>query len=207
MSKQGKRKKNLLKKFNDIDNETLSKYLSEEIYKYYVLKKSTDLAKEILLKYNITIYSNTNDYIFNRYEILLELAKLRNIQIPFTESIVEVTNIDIISRIKEFLYEEINWIDEHNYLYDTYNIDNDNYYKEEIIDKLTEEYTYLSEELMKELTEKYEEIILKEFGTETKELYEIKRKEYLSRDLTKSYEEVIPIDEIPKMLIKRKEVK
>ena len=33
MSKQGKRKKNLLNKFIDIDNETLSNYLTNEIYK------------------------------------------------------------------------------------------------------------------------------------------------------------------------------
>ena len=205
MSKQGKRKKNLLNKFIDIDNNTLSKYLSEEIYKYYVLKKSTELAKEILLKYNITIYSTNNDYIFNRYEILLELANLRNIQIPFNESVIEVTNIDIIFRIKEFLYEEISWINEHNYLYDTYNLDLDNYSKPEIVDMIPEQHTYLSDKKIEEITKQYEEIILKEFGEETKELYEIKRKEYLSRNLETIYEEIIPINQIPKMLIRRKE--
>ena len=205
MSKQGKRKKNLLNKFIDIDNNTLSKYLSEEIYKYYVLKKSTELAKEILLKYNITIYSTNNDYIFNRYEILLELANLRNIQIPFNESVIEVTNIDIIFRIKEFLYEEINWINEHNYLYDTYDLDIDNYPKPEIVDMIPEQHTYLSDKKIEEITKQYEEIILKEFGEETKELYEIKRKEYLSRNLETIYEEIIPINQIPKMLIRRKE--
>ena len=205
MSKQGKRKKNLLNKFIDIDNETLSNYLTNEIYKYYILKKSTELAKGILLKYNITIYSTNNDYQFNRYEILLELANLRNIQIPFNESVIEVTNIDIIFRIKEFLYEEINWIDEHNYLYDTYNLDLDNYPKPEIVDMISEQHTYLSDKKIEEITKQYEEIILKEFGEETKELYEIKRKEYLSRNLETIYEEIIPINQIPKMLIRRKE--
>ena len=207
MSKQGKRKNNLLNKFIDIDNDTLSKYLSEEISKYYVLKKSTNLAKEILLKHNITIYSTNNDYIFNRYETLLELASLRNIEIPFTESDIEVTNIDIIFRINEFLYEEINWITEHNYLYDTYNCDVDNYPKSEIIDMIPDEYTYLSDKKIEEVIQKYEEIISIEFDSETKELYEEKRKEYLSRDLEKTYEEIIPIEQIPKMLIRRKEVK
>jgi len=207
MSKQGKRKNNLLNKFIDIDNDTLSKYLSEEISKYYVLKKSTNLAKEILLKHNITIYSTNNDYIFNRYETLLELASLRNIEIPFTESDIEVTNIDIIFRINEFLYEEINWITEHNYLYDTYNCDVDNYPKSEIIDMIPDEYTYLSDKKIEEVIKKYEEIISIEFDSETKELYEEKRKEYLSRDLEKTYEEIIPIDQVPKMLIRRKEVK
>lgn len=205
MSKQGKRKKNLLNKFIDIDNETLSNYLTNEIYKYYILKKSTKLAKEILLKYNITIYSTNNDYQFNRYEILLELANLRNIQIPFNESVIEVTNIDIIFRIKEFLYEEISWINEHNYLYDTYNLDLDNYPKPEIVDMISEQHTYLSDKKIEEITKQYEEIILKEFGEETKELYEIKRKEYLSRNLETIYEEIIPINQIPKMLIRRKE--
>ena len=205
MSKQGKRKKNLLNKFIDIDNETLSNYLINEIYKYYILKKSTKLAKEILLKYNITIYSTNNDYQFNRYEILLELANLRNIQIPFNESVIEVTNIDIIFRIKEFLYEEISWINEHNYLYDTYNLDLDNYPKPEIVDMISEQHTYLSDKKIEEITKQYEEIILKEFGEETKELYEIKKKEYLSRNLETIYEEIIPINQIQKMLIRRKE--
>lgn len=207
MSKQGKRKNNLLNKFIDIDNETLSKYLFEEIYKYYVLKKSTELAKEILSKYNIIPSENINQYKFNRYEKLLELASLRNIEIPFTESDIEVTNIDIIFRINEFLYEEINWITEHNYLYDTYNCDVDNYPKSEIIDMIPDEHTYLSDKKIEEVIEKYEEIISIEFDSETKELYEEKRKEYLSRDLEKTYEEIIPIDQIPKMLIRRKEVK
>lgn len=207
MSKQVKRKKNLLNKFIDIDNDTLSKYLFEEIYKYYVLKKSTELAKEILLKYNIIPSENINQYKYDRYEKLLELASLRNIEIPFTESDIEVTNIDIIFRINEFLYEEINWITEHNYLYDTYNCDVDNYPKSEIIDMIPEENTYLSDKKIEKVIQKYEEIISIEFDSETKELYEEKRKEYLSRDLEKTYEEIIPIDQIPKMLIRRKEVK
>jgi len=207
MGKQGKRKNNLLKKFRDIDNETLSKYLYGEIYKYYVLKKSTELAKEILLKYNITIYSTFNDYKFNRYERLLELARLRNITIPFVVSEVEVTNIDIIFRMEEFLHEEINWIDEYNYLFDTYNLDEDNYSEPEIFDMISDEHTYLSDKKIEEVTQKYEDIILKEFGTETKELYEVNKKEYLSRDLKTIYEELVPIDEIPNMLIRRREVK
>lgn len=207
MSKQGKRKNNLLNKFIDIDNNTLSKYLSEEISKYYVLKKSTELAKEILLKYNIIPSENINQYKFNRYEKLLELASLRNIEIPFTESDIEVTNIDIIFRINEFLYEEINWITERNYLYDTYNCDVDNYPKSEIIDMIPDEHTYLSDKKIEKVIQKYEEIISIEFDSETKELYEEKRKEYLSRDLEKTYEEIIPIEQIPKMLIRRKEVK
>ena len=207
MSKQGKRKKNLLNKFIDIDNETLSKYLFEEIYKYYVLKKSNELAKEILLKHNIIPSENINQYKYDRYEKLLELAALRNIEIPFTASDIEVTNIDIIFRINEFLYEEINWITEHNYLYDTYNCDVDNYPKTEIINMIPEEHTYLSDKKIEEVIQKYEEIISIEFDSETKELYEEKRKEYLSRDLEKTYEEIIPIEQIPKMLIRRKEVK
>ena len=207
MSKQGKRKNNLLNKFIDIDNNTLSKYLSEEISKYYVLKKSNELAKEILLKHNIIPSENINQYKYDRYEKLLELASLRNIEIPFTESDIEVTNIDIIFRINEFLYEEINWITEHNYLYDTYNCDVDNYPKSEIIDMIPDEHTYLSDKKIEEVIQKYEEIISIEFDSETKELYEEKRKEYLSRDLEKTYEEIIPIDQIPKMLIRRKEVK
>ena len=207
MSKQGKRKKNLLNKFIDIDNETLSKYLFEEIYKYCILKKSTELAKEILSKYNIIPSENINQYKYDRYEKLLELASLRNIEIPFTESDIEVTNIDIIFRINEFLYEEINWITEHNYLYDTYNCDVDNYPKTEIINMIPEEHTYLSDKKIEEVIQKYEEIISIEFDSETKELYEEKRKEYLSRDLEKTYEEIIPIEQIPKMLIRRKEVK
>ena len=67
------------------------------------------------------------------------------------------------------------------------------------------QHTYLSDKKIEEITKQYEELILKEFGEETKELYEIKRKEYLSRNLETIYEEIIPINQIPKMLIRRKE--
>lgn len=203
MSKQGKRKKNLLKKFEDIDNETLSKYLFEEIYKYYALKKSTELAKEILLKHGITSSKNANEYIFNRYEILLELAALREIKVPLPNE-VEITNIDIIFRIEEFLNEETNWIEEHNYLFDLFDL---NYPKSEIIDMIPDEHTYPSDKKIEEITQQYEDIILKEFGIETKYLFDEKRKEYLSRDLETMYQEIIPIDKIPIMLIRRKQGK
>ena len=203
MGKQGKRKKNLLKHFVDIDNETLSKYLFEEIYKYYVLKKSTDLAREILSKYNVYTYKTINDYMFNRYEILLELATLRDIKVPLPNE-VEVTNIDIIFRIEEFKNEETNWIEEHNYLFDTYNPHQDNYPKPEIIDMIPDEHTYPSNKKIEEVIQQYEEIILKEFGPETKKLYEEKRNEYLSRDLETMYKEVMPIKEIPKVLLREK---
>lgn len=69
---------------------------------------------------------------------------------------------------------------------------------------IPEEHTYPSDKKIEEVTQQYEEIILKEFGLETKKLYEEKRNEYLSRDLEIMYKEVIPIDVITKVLLREK---
>lgn len=202
MSKKSKREKNLLKKFNDIDDETLLNYLIEEIKNFIVLEKSTEKAKEILLKHGITSYGNINEYKINRYNRLLELSKLRNLTIPKSVYEVEITDIDIIFRIEEFLIEETNWIEEHNYLFDLFDL---NYPKTKVTNMIPDENTYISDKKIEETIQKYEEIIIKEFGIETKNHYDEKRKEYLNRDLETMYQEVIPIDKIPTMLIRRKQ--
>ena len=48
MGKKGKRKKNLLKKFEQIDNETLLDFMKQEINTYIKLEKSELIAKKIL---------------------------------------------------------------------------------------------------------------------------------------------------------------
>ena len=55
-----------------------------------------------------------------RIETLIEVAKLRNIIIPFELYQVNITLDDVIQRIEEFKQEEISWITEHNYLFDLY---------------------------------------------------------------------------------------
>ena len=89
-------------------------------------------------------------------------------------------------------------------------VKNDEFYYALLQDKLIEEVNeYLATGEMTELVDiitviKYIADVAK---VDLKELYEEKRKEYLSRDLERIYEEIIPIEQIPKMLIRRKEVK
>lgn len=204
MSKNGKRKKNLLKKFKDIDNETLLEFLKEEIRKYIILEKSEEIAKEILLKHGIEIFGSINEHQKNRYHRLMELARLRDLNIPESWFEVDLTDMDVISRIDEFKLQEIHWIDEHNYLFDLQDLYDEEKYRE---DEVTFDYNvFESDKKILEAISTYETIIIKEFGEETAKLFKERKIELLSsyKNLKTMYEDNIPISEIPNMLIRRK---
>ena len=118
MGKNGKRKKSLLNKFKDFTDEMLLTSLQSEIREYEVLVKSEQLAIQILSGYGISVYTTLNQIQKQRTEKLLEVAKLRNLTIPEEWHLVEITKEDVISRIKQFKFYEITWIEEHNYLFD-----------------------------------------------------------------------------------------
>lgn len=207
MGKNGKGKKNLLNKFKDIDNETLLEFLKEEIKRYVTLEKSEQNAKEILLKHGITTYGSINEHQKNRYNRLIELATLRNLNIPKSWYNVEITNIDIIKRIEEFKYEEIRWIDNHNYLFDL-SYEENIYPSNEIIEMFPEEDVLESDRKISEIISQYETVIIKEFNEELFEQYEsLKRNSFLNTNLKTIYESVAPIDKIPSILLRRKELR
>lgn len=118
MGKNGKRKKSLLNKFKDFTDEMLLTTLQSGIQEYEVLVKSEQLAIQILNGYGISAYTTLNQIQKQRVEKLLEVAKLRNLTIPEEWHLVEITKEDVISRIKQFKFYEITWIEEHNYLFD-----------------------------------------------------------------------------------------
>ena len=121
MSKNVKRRKNLLFKYKNYTDDMIINLLKIEIPKYKILIKSEMKAIEILSQYNIIAYrTELNKLKMQRIETLIEVAKLRNIFIPFELYQVNITLDDIIQRIDEFKQEEISWITEHNYLFDLY---------------------------------------------------------------------------------------
>ena len=202
MGKNGKRRKNILKKFKDIDNETLKEFIKEEMYRYQVLQKSEQLARKILLKYGMNTYGSPNEHLDKRFSILMELAKLRKLNLEKLESNVEVTDIDIITRINEFKFMDIIWIDKHTYLFDL--VDETTEEIEEI-DELLDDHMLESDKKIEQINSLYESIIIKEFGIELLEQYEkITYEKYSTEDLNTLYESSISISSIPEMLIRRK---
>ena len=91
MSKNVKRRKNLLFKYKNYTDDMIINLLKIEIPKYEILIKSEMKAIEILSQYNIIALYQVN-----------------------------ITLNDVIQRIEEFKQEEISWITEHNYLFDLY---------------------------------------------------------------------------------------
>ena len=206
MGKNGKRKKNLLNKFKDIDNETLLEFLKEEIKRYVILEKSEQIAKEILLKHGITTFGSINEQAKNRYERLIELTILRNLSIPKSWYNIEITNIDIIKRIDEFKSEEIRWIDNHNYLFDL-TFEENIYPSNEIIEMFPEEDILESDRKISEIISQYETIIIEEFTEDLFYEYEkIKRETLYNQDLNKLYITIAPIDKLPNIILRRKEL-
>lgn len=205
MGKNGKRKKNLINKFKDIDNETLLDFLKTEINRYVILEKSEHIAKEILLKHGVNTFCSINEEQKNRYNHLIELATLRNLNIPSSWYDAEITNIDIIKRIDEFKYEEIRWIDTHNYLFDL-SYEENIYPSNEIIEMFPEDNILESDRKISEVISQYETIIIKEFDEEIFEQYEnLKRASFHNTNLKTIYESVAPLDKIPNILLRRKQ--
>lgn len=203
MGKNGKRKKNLLKKFEQIDNETLLDFMKQEITTYIKLEKSELIAKKILLKHGINTYGSINEQLKNRFHILHELTNLRNIKIPKSYYQTEISDIDIITRINEFKHEEITWIEKHNYLFDL--IDEQNIYPElDIIEMFPDDDILQSDRKISEIISKYEKIIIKEFGQKLLEQYEqLKRESMYNQSLDEIYISVAPVDKIPSILTRK----
>lgn len=121
MSKNVKRRKSLLFKYKDFTDEMIMNLLLIEIPKYKILIKSEMMAIKMLSEYNIVACrTELNKLKIQRIETLIEVARLRNIVIPFESYQPNITLGDVIQRIEEFKQEEISWITKHNYLFDLY---------------------------------------------------------------------------------------
>lgn len=121
MSKNKKRRKSLLFKYKNYTDDMIINLLKIEIPKYEILIKSEMMAIKMLSEYNIVAYrTELNKLKIQQIETLIEVARLRNIFIPFESYQPNITLSDVIQRIEEFKQEEISWIIEHNYLFDLY---------------------------------------------------------------------------------------
>lgn len=164
MGKQGKRRKNLLKKFEDIDDNKILSILKEKITQYIILEQSEKQAIQILKKYGIENEYSLNDDIKKEYFTMIEVANLRNITIPKEWYNIQISEKEVIKRIIEFETDEISWISEHNYLFDSCYEDNEN------INEMS------SSQKIDEVTSMYEDIILKEFAkSNTKSLKRVRK--------------------------------
>ena len=159
--KKNTRKSKLLLKFRGYDKELLLSELKTILQEYMLLAQSEKKAIEILEKYGITTYLSTYQYYEKKALKLVEFAKTHNLSVPVDWDIVEVKDSDIIARINEFKYDEINYVTEHNYLFDGYYYDSVG--TEDKAWNANKTIFNLEKEKEK-IINKYNDIINKEFG-------------------------------------------
>lgn len=165
MGKQGKRRKRLLKKFSNIDDETLKLHIKQTIKEYTIFINSSKIAIDILKKYGLNNIFILDNEVKNEFSLMLEVANLRNITIPNEWYDISINTNEVIKRINEFKEDKINWLYEHNYLFDCY-------YEEENESDIT------SDKKIEETKYLYESIILKEFKKSTSNKRKVKTKNY-----------------------------
>ena len=94
-----------------------------------------------------------------------KLIKKWNLIVPEEWYEVEIEEQDIVNRIEEEMYNQLNWIDEHNYMFD---LVDENEEVEELIDNdENEEYIWPSEKQQEEVYSLYRNIIKTEFTEKT----------------------------------------
>jgi len=153
MSKRGKYKKNLLRQFELVSDDMLLSILKTGIAEYMLLVKSEQQAIDFMKMHGINNFPILNKITKDKTEKLIEVAKLRNITIPDEFFLVNISTDDVIARMQQFKYEEMRWIEKHNYLYDLTDPDYDtndimnsitaNCTSEEAIEKIDKDYNYL----------------------------------------------------------------
>lgn len=153
MSKRRKYEKNLLKQFELISDDMLLNILKTSIAEYMLLVKSEQQAIDFMKNHGINNFPILNKITKEKAEKLIAVAKLRNITIPEEFFLVNISTDNVIDRIQQFKYEEIYWIEKHNYLYDLTDPDYDtndimnlstaNCTSEEAIEKIDKNYNCL----------------------------------------------------------------
>lgn len=124
--RQRKREKNILREFSHLSEADLMVEIHDAVEKFVILIKSEEQAARILKKYDKKAYFDFNENDKHQYYKLMVCARLRNLSIPSEWYDVDITDDDVIERIKEVMYDDIKWIDENSYLYDSCHVDDIN---------------------------------------------------------------------------------
>lgn len=162
------KKENILREFCHLSIDELRLEIHDAIEKFVVLTNSEEEATRILEKYGKQAYFDFNDWKKIRYYKLMEVAKLKNLVIPNEWYDVDITDDDVIVRIKEIMYDDIKWINEYCYLHD-YGFYEDGVLEEnENIDGKSEFINLPSDIEIDKVITFYNDIIEKEFGDRKK---------------------------------------
>ena len=94
------KKEELLKLYENYNNEDLISYAINSIQEYNVIQKSEEVAKRILEANNINFYYLHEDFKRNLKKMLF-CVRMRGIRLPENCGMTNITVEDIIERIKE----------------------------------------------------------------------------------------------------------
>lgn len=164
MISQRRQEKNILREFKHLSDGELMLEIHNELTKFMILTKSEEEATRILGKYGKSACFNFNNYKKVKYYKLMVCAGLINLIIPNDWYDVLITDDDIIERINEIRNDDIKWIDEYFYIYNSsscYICDN---LEENIINDRKNEVILLPSNIkIDEIIKFYNDVITKEF--------------------------------------------
>ncbi len=117
MSKAKKREKRLLKQYANVPDEELIAQFNKLNKEYYKLIESEYLALNIFSDIEGMVYyaANFNRHLKTDYFKLYKVIILRGLQSQVKTVDEPVTTDDIVKRVQENMYEEMNYLDEYCY--------------------------------------------------------------------------------------------
>ena len=151
----------ILREFAHLSESDLMVEIYDAVREFAILTKSEEIAVKILEKYGKRVYFDFNDYKKVKYFKLMICAELMNLFIPESWYDVCITDDDVIKRIIELRNDEIKWLNDHSYIYDSLSFnDYDTYVQEN-----SESVVLPSDIKIDEIIAFYNGIIGKEFGS------------------------------------------
>ena len=154
----------ILREFCHLSESDLMYEIHDAVREFAILTKSEEESLFVLQRYNKNAFFDFNDWKKARYYKLMTVAKLKNLVIPNEWYIVDITDDDVIARIKEVMYDDIKWINEYCYLHD-YDFYEDGVLEEnENIDGKKEFINLPSDIEIDKVITFYNDIIEKKFG-------------------------------------------
>lgn len=160
MNKTSKHRKAILHRFEDLSDNELLSVTKSIVIEYTKLIKSEEEANKILLKYKLPKYhSFSKEITEKRYTTLTECVIFRKLTIPQEWTNIDISEKDVIDRLKEAKADYLTWIDKHSYLLDGYydeNIEISEYDKET---SSKEDIRWNSDKKIEEISSLYDEII------------------------------------------------
>lgn len=149
-----KNENSVLDEFKHLSEYDLMIEIYDEVTRFMVLTKSEEEATKILEKYGKKAHFIFNVSKKTKYHRLMVCAKLMNLVVPRGWYDVNITEYDVIERIKEFMYDEIKWINLYSYMSDVFNNN----------DCMVCDDDLSSDTKIGEIIAFYEDVITKEFG-------------------------------------------